>query len=330
MAEVEENGSEEIDPTATEGLPQLEGLLFKWTNYIHGWQERYVILNGGFLSYYKNKDEIAYGCRGAMNLKQARVTLHEFDPLRFDVSLNESLYYLRAATEEEKSKWVELIEVTKQNLSEGNSADTQSLKRRTSTSSIASVNSLKARTMKERLQELETFKEVMVKQFKTLQRHVEIVGEGGMVDPIEFKQDTTAFKATANGMIETFEQSIEMLQRYEDEWHQKVTHEKEKVRQLQDKLDVAHAIVKRGSISKYQSPDAQEGPHMALDEAEFYDAIEYTIDELEKADQQAKPIVPMSPRNQVGEHRYAQLLEAKVQEIMATSKKRSTRAGVWC
>ena len=52
---------------------EFQGRLFKWTNYLHGWQERYVILKHGFLNYYKNEFDIGLGCRGALSVKQALI-----------------------------------------------------------------------------------------------------------------------------------------------------------------------------------------------------------------------------------------------------------------
>ena len=51
----------------------LESNLFKWTNYIHGWQERFIVLKNGILSYYKNQLDTQYGCRGAITLKQSSI-----------------------------------------------------------------------------------------------------------------------------------------------------------------------------------------------------------------------------------------------------------------
>ena len=51
----------------------LASNLFKWTNYIHGWQERYICLKDGVLSYYKSESETQYGCRGAIALKQSSI-----------------------------------------------------------------------------------------------------------------------------------------------------------------------------------------------------------------------------------------------------------------
>ncbi len=56
---------------------ELGTILYKWTNYIHGWQERFVILKDGVLSYYKNSTETQYGCRGAIALKEAIIFPHE-------------------------------------------------------------------------------------------------------------------------------------------------------------------------------------------------------------------------------------------------------------
>ena len=52
-------------------LPELHGTLSKWTNYIHGWQSRYIVLKDGTLSYYKSENETTFGCRGAVSLVKA-------------------------------------------------------------------------------------------------------------------------------------------------------------------------------------------------------------------------------------------------------------------
>ena len=56
-------------------LPELAGTLNKWTNYIHGWQDRYIALKEGTLSYYKSEDDTAFGCRGAVSLAKAVITV---------------------------------------------------------------------------------------------------------------------------------------------------------------------------------------------------------------------------------------------------------------
>lgn len=56
-------------------LPELQGTLSKWTNYLHGWQDRHIVLKEGALSYYKSENDTAFGCRGAVSLARASVTV---------------------------------------------------------------------------------------------------------------------------------------------------------------------------------------------------------------------------------------------------------------
>lgn len=41
------------DQNSNNSIPELKGYLSKWTNYIHGWQPRFIVLKDGTLSYYK-------------------------------------------------------------------------------------------------------------------------------------------------------------------------------------------------------------------------------------------------------------------------------------
>lgn len=43
----------ENDFNCKDSVPELKGYLSKWTNYIHGWQPRFIVLKDGTLSYYK-------------------------------------------------------------------------------------------------------------------------------------------------------------------------------------------------------------------------------------------------------------------------------------
>lgn len=70
----DESETEFIDNSTVE----LRGYLSKWTNYIYGWQPRYIVLKDGTLSYYKSESESDFGCRGAISLSKAtiKVSLH--------------------------------------------------------------------------------------------------------------------------------------------------------------------------------------------------------------------------------------------------------------
>lgn len=62
-------------------LHEKKGVLSKWTNYLHGWQDRYIVLKDATLSYYKSENDLSFGCRGAVSLSRASVTVRE--SLRF-------------------------------------------------------------------------------------------------------------------------------------------------------------------------------------------------------------------------------------------------------
>ncbi len=53
----------------------MNGSLSKWTNYIHGWQERYFVLEVGLLSYFKSEMDTQYGCRGSITLHKTKTTV---------------------------------------------------------------------------------------------------------------------------------------------------------------------------------------------------------------------------------------------------------------
>lgn len=71
--------SENDEDSVDDGLPQLTGVLNKWTNYLHGWQERYFVLKEGTLTYFKSETDRSFGCRGAVSLARAIITVSAYD-----------------------------------------------------------------------------------------------------------------------------------------------------------------------------------------------------------------------------------------------------------
>lgn len=162
--------------------PELHGSLSKWTNYIHGWQDRYIVLKDGTLAYYKSEHDTSYGCRGAISIFKATIKSHEFDECRFDVSVNDCVWYLRATTPEERNRWVETLEAYKLDSAYGSE---NSLRRHGSAISLgstslsgASVSSFKkARGLREKLAEMETFRDILCRQVDTLQSYFDVCAE---------------------------------------------------------------------------------------------------------------------------------------------------------
>ncbi|XP_029024423.1 ceramide transfer protein-like isoform X2 [Betta splendens] len=177
------SGSEEDlepreEPLHPTGIGEFSGVLSKWTNYIHGWQDRWVVLKNNTLSYYKSQDETEYGCRGSLCLSKAVITPHEFDECRLDISVNDSVWYLRTQDSDHRHQWVESIELHRADSGYGSESSLRrhgsmlSLTSATSGYSATSTSSFKkGHSLREKLAEMETFRDILCRQVDTLQKY---------------------------------------------------------------------------------------------------------------------------------------------------------------
>ncbi|XP_064390808.1 ceramide transfer protein-like [Halichondria panicea] len=180
-------GSEEEDMPQ---VPNMKGSLSKWTNYIHGWQERYFMLDGGLLSYFKSETDSQYGCRGSISLHKTKIALHEFDALRFDIRGHGSTFFLRASSEEDKQNWVDAIENSKRFVLENGPGSLTPLQRQGSAlslsamsqASVCSVKNQVTHDLRSKLSELETYREIVCRQVDLLQAYFEVNSESGRTE----------------------------------------------------------------------------------------------------------------------------------------------------
>ena len=101
-----------MSPVPSNGIHFRKGLLWKWTNYIKGYQKRWFVLNDGALSYYRSKEDIAHTCRGSINLSGAYI--ETLSKTYFVVRNGTSqVFHLKASNEEEKQKWVTELDMAK-------------------------------------------------------------------------------------------------------------------------------------------------------------------------------------------------------------------------
>lgn len=98
---------------------------------------------------------------------------HEFDECRFDVSVNNCVWYLRAESPEDKTHWIDVLQSYKVPVG----VDMTSLMRYGSTVSLQSnsmlLNQNSGNTsggLRDRINEIETFKDILLGQMTTLQR----------------------------------------------------------------------------------------------------------------------------------------------------------------
>ncbi|CAH8429275.1 unnamed protein product [Schistosoma rodhaini] len=168
----------------------VRGYLSKWTNLLHGWQERYFVLSDGFLTYYRNSDDLNLGSRGSVRIKNAYIKIHEYDECRFEVRAGDVIWYLRGLSQEERYTWISAIE--RHRIAESGYGSEKTIHHHSSLLSLNSTHSPSIHStssfkrnygIKEKLAEMETFKEILCKQVDSLQAYFDacsaIVQHGG-------------------------------------------------------------------------------------------------------------------------------------------------------
>ncbi|RVX69661.1 hypothetical protein B0A52_06725 [Exophiala mesophila] len=90
----------------TKDAREMKGYLKKWTNYTSGYKLRWFVLEDGVLSYYKHQDDAGSACRGAINMRIARLHMDPQDKTRFEIHGKSSVkYHLKANHVVEAKRW---------------------------------------------------------------------------------------------------------------------------------------------------------------------------------------------------------------------------------
>uniref|UniRef100_UPI00358DE4AB ceramide transfer protein-like isoform X2 n=1 Tax=Myxine glutinosa TaxID=7769 RepID=UPI00358DE4AB len=278
------------------------GTLSKWTNYLHGWQDRFVLLRGQVLSYYKSEGEIHIGCRGCIVLQQAFITVCDFDKCRFDVNFSDCVWYLRTQDAESRQAWLTALEQSKV---QGDPETQHVLPRHGSTLSLLSSGSLlsatssnkKFRALREKLADLETFRDIFCRQFDVLQERFDQIGSNDdftkSPQRTDFRGEAIAFKETITEILETLSYCIELMGKPQEDWQRRLE---------------------------------REGSNGVIKEDEFFDAVDAALD---KQDQQYKSghtsstraaaLVPSDTLSNTAKHRFTEQLEAVIQKHLELS-----------
>lgn len=135
----------------------MEGTLWKWTNYLSGWQPRWFVLDVGVLAYYKSQEEVGLGSRGSVKMACCEISVHHSDAVRIDLKIPPDQYiYLRAATPAERQQWLVALGTAKACL-------TTMKQNGHSETPGESINQLK-----EKMQELNMYRSLLLQQIGTI------------------------------------------------------------------------------------------------------------------------------------------------------------------
>ncbi|XP_061083048.1 pleckstrin homology domain-containing family A member 3 isoform X3 [Conger conger] len=136
----------------------MEGVLYKWTNYITGWQPRWFVLGNGILSYYDSQDDVRKGSKGSIKMSVCEIKVHPTDNTRLELIIpGEQHFYVKAVNAAERQKWLVVLGSSKACL-----IDTRTKKEKDITETTE--------TLKTKMSELRLYCDLLTQQVHTIQR----------------------------------------------------------------------------------------------------------------------------------------------------------------
>ncbi|XP_051558614.1 oxysterol-binding protein 1-like isoform X2 [Myxocyprinus asiaticus] len=294
--------SEPKAPTPAPG-DTYKGWLFKWTNYIKGYQRRWFVLSNGLLSYYRTLAEMGHTCRGTINLATANIAVE--DSCNFVISNGGAqTYHLKASSEVERQRWITALELAKakavrMQVESDDSGDecpnTPPSAGQGGGSRNSEVQST-LRTLGSKVEDLSTCNDLIAKHGSALQRslsELEGVRLGGETSE-KIRQVTeraTLFRITSNAMINACQDFLALAQAHSKRWQKALQAEREQRVRLEETLEQLakqHNHLERAFRGATVLPPSQSNPAIDSkgsapgkgdasdedDENEFFDACE--------------------------------------------------------
>ncbi|XP_075890357.1 oxysterol-binding protein 1 isoform X2 [Nelusetta ayraudi] len=240
--------SESKPPTPTQG-DAYKGWLFKWTNYIKGYQRRWFVLSNGLLSYYRTQAEMGHTCRGTINLATANIAVE--DSCNFVISNGGAqTYHLKANSEVERQRWITALELAKakavhmQAESDDSGDDCASVPPTSGQGGVCRTAEIQSalRTLNSKVEDLTTCNDLIVKHGSALQRSLsELEGfrvGGDMGDKIrQVTERATLFRITSNAMINACRDFLSLAQNHSKRWQKALQVERGQRIRLEETLE---------------------------------------------------------------------------------------------
>ncbi|XP_062845733.1 pleckstrin homology domain-containing family A member 3 isoform X2 [Trichomycterus rosablanca] len=176
----------------------MEGVLYKWTNYMTGWQPRWFVLNNGIISYYDSQDNVCKGSKGSIKMSVCEIKVHPTDSTRLELIIpGEQHFYVKAVNAAERQKWLVALGSSKAGL-----VDTRTKKERELTETTESL--------KTKMSELRLYCDLLMQQVHTIQESVELEGDHAEVCLQTRNEASSLLSATCNTFIHTLEECMKI------------------------------------------------------------------------------------------------------------------------
>ncbi|XP_041692304.1 oxysterol-binding protein 2-like isoform X3 [Coregonus clupeaformis] len=224
------------------GSDTYKGWLFKWTNYLKGYQRRWFVLSNGLLSYYRTQAEMAHTCRGTINLATAHIDTE--DACNIVLSSGGRTYHLKASTEVERQRWVTALELAKakairmMNDQSDDSGDEEPTTQSDRSEGIQGT----LKTLISKLDDLSTCNDLIAKHGAALQRSLSelealrVPVEGG--EKIKgVNERATLFRITSNAMINACRDFLDLAETHSRRWQRALQYEREQRIHLEETIE---------------------------------------------------------------------------------------------
>ncbi|XP_018598283.2 pleckstrin homology domain-containing family A member 3 isoform X2 [Scleropages formosus] len=176
----------------------MEGILYKWTNYITGWQPRWFVLDNGILSYYDSQDDVCKGSKGSIKMSVCEIKVHPTDSARLELIIpGEQHFYVKAVNAAERQTWLVALGSSKACL-----IDNRTRKEKDITETTESL--------KTKMSELRLYCDLLMQQVHTIQESVEQDGAHPSASTENMNDASSLLSATCNTFIKTLEECMKI------------------------------------------------------------------------------------------------------------------------
>ncbi|XP_058533967.1 pleckstrin homology domain-containing family A member 8 isoform X3 [Ochotona princeps] len=172
----------------------MEGVLYKWTNYLSGWQPRWFLLCGGILSYYDSPEDAWKGCKGSIQMAVCEIQVHSVDNTRMDLIIpGEQYFYLKARSVAERQRWLVALGSAKACLTDSRTQKEKEFAENTE-------------NLKTKMSELRLYCDLLVQQVDKT-KEVTTTGISNSEEGIDVG---TLLKSTCNTFLKTLEECMQI------------------------------------------------------------------------------------------------------------------------
>ncbi|XP_015991453.2 pleckstrin homology domain-containing family A member 8 isoform X2 [Rousettus aegyptiacus] len=172
----------------------MEGVLYKWTNYLSGWQPRWFLLCGGILSYYDSPEDAWKGCKGSIQMAVCEIQVHSVDNTRMDLIIpGEQYFYLKARSVAERQRWLVALGSAKACLTDSRTQKEKEFAENTE-------------NLKTKMSELRLYCDLLVQQVDKT-KEVTTTGVSSSEEGVDVG---TLLKSTCNTFLKTLEECMQI------------------------------------------------------------------------------------------------------------------------